>query len=91
LLALFEGRGGSKAGASSAHSKRFAQFGCGLAALCHRHAFASFTPGPHWGRFRAFGHWCLARADQFSQQPFLLLESHQDLRRDWRSVFGELR
>jgi len=28
-----EARGGSKAGASSTHSKRFAQFGCGFAAL----------------------------------------------------------
>jgi hypothetical protein len=35
LLALSEGRGGSKAGASSAHSKRFAQFGYGFAGLRH--------------------------------------------------------
>ena len=33
LLALFIGGGGSKAGASSTHSKRFAQFGCVSAPL----------------------------------------------------------
>jgi hypothetical protein len=33
LLALSTGAAGPKAGASSAHSKRFAQFGCGFSAL----------------------------------------------------------
>jgi hypothetical protein len=38
LLALSNDLGRTKAGASSTHSKRFAQFGCGFAAL---HCYAS--------------------------------------------------
>ena len=37
LLALSTGAAGPKAGASSTHSKRFAQFGCGFSTLRCKH------------------------------------------------------
>src|ERR1035437_5661047 len=42
LLALWNGAACPKAGASSAHSKRFAHFGCGLAPLCSSRRCVSF-------------------------------------------------